>query len=268
MHKIIIPFLKESRQMISLGIKIAIVVCVFSLIPLGAQPQLPVASEDIIFEINFDNKDVTADISEGKSDVIVKLGKIRLEKSLWGNALYCGDGGAKLRYEIAHNIDFSKSGTVILWFCPLNWKKAKLTHPRIFFFGIENSKGFLGIQVANGPRNLDILERKIRILLLYFKHIPSAQVNINSITSKGDNSWHMLAVTWGRDEIGLSLNGTLWALKKINGEFKKEYFKGCSFSLGSNVGANYLLDMFRIYKRRLTGQELKDIYYKKLKRNN
>lgn len=246
-------------------IKITVILFMFLTFQLIAQMQLPIASDNIIFEVEFDNKDTTADISQGKPNVLKTLGKIVLKKSPWGNALYCGKGGAKLRYEIANNIVFWENGTAILWFRPLNWKEVRFTHPRVFFFGVESNKGFFGVQVGNGPKSLNILERKIRILLFYFKHIPSTIMNINGISIPKDNNWHMLAVTWGKNEIGLSLNGAPFAIKKINGVFKKEYFKGPSFSLGSNVGANYLLYMLRIYNCRLNDQELKDIYTKKSK---
>lgn len=251
--------------MILLKIKITILLFVSSIIQITAQAHLPIASENIVFEINFDSKDTGADISVGKPDVTATLGRVQLKKSPWGTALYCGANGAKLRYKIKGNVDFSGGGTVILWFKPLNWRQVSSKHPRVFFFGVESSKGFLGVQISNGPKSRNILERKIRMLLLYFKAIPATIMNLNDITPAGDNRWQMLAITWSKNELGLSLNGAPFAIKKIAGELKQEYFTGRSFSLGSNVGANYLLDMFRIYNRRLADQELKDIYLEERK---
>ncbi len=241
-------------------IECLLLLLIFPLILLSAQPKLPVASENIIFETEFKDKDVTADISEGSPDISLKLGKVILKDSPWGKALYCGKGGAKLRYEIAKNVEFWNKGTAILWFRPLDWSKVSLQHSRVFFFGVESSKGFLGVQVSSGPKSQNILERNIRILLLYFKHIPSTTMSINGPAAPGDNKWHMLAVTWSKNEIGLSLDGAPFALKKINGELKKEYFQCPSFSIGSDVGANYLLQMLRIYNCRLNNQDLKNIY--------
>ena len=77
-------------------IECLLLLLMFPLVQLSARPKLPVASENIIFETEFNDKDITADISEGSPDISLKLGKVVVKDSLWGKALYCGKGGGKI----------------------------------------------------------------------------------------------------------------------------------------------------------------------------
>ena len=222
--------------------------------------KLPVASEAIIFEQNFDDKSAFPEMAVGKAKPVAVIGKLSFKNGIKGWALACGAGGSKIRYMMKSNLDFDNPGTITFWFCPVNWRNASRKHPRVFFWGLEYSKGFVGLQVANGPRYLNISERKIRILLLYFKDIPRTTLEVAGIQPKGDNKWHMLAFTWSKGKISLSLDGIPFAVKTMNENFRNKLFKGCSFSIGSEYGAQYLLDTFRIYNRTLTERELKEIY--------
>jgi hypothetical protein len=222
--------------------------------------KLPIASEAIIFEQNFDDKSAFPEMAVGKAKPVAVIGKLSFKNGIKGWALACGAGGSKIRYMMKSNLDFDNPGTITFWFRPINWRNASRKHPRVFFWGLEYSKSFVGLQVANGPRYLNISERKIRILLLYFKDIPRTTLEVAGIQPKGDNKWHMLAFTWSKGKISLSLDGVPFAVKTMNGNFKNKLFKGCSFSIGSESGAQYLLDTFRIYNRTLTERELKEIY--------
>ena len=225
----------------------------------NAQFALPVASENIIFELNFDSGETTAEMSGGQPKRVGKIGTVKFEKGMKGKALVCGEGGAKLMYRKKGNLDFSSSGTITFWIKPIEWEKsAKL--PRVFFFGMEYSKGFLGVQMANGPKGVSPLERKLNFTFLYFKTIADTTLSVKGFGRGTEEEWHLVALEWDEHTIFLSVDGRPLARKALQGTLSQKLFPRIHFSVGAASLAKYLLDEFRIYDRRLSNKELKRIY--------
>jgi hypothetical protein len=224
-----------------------------------AQFMLPVASDDIIFELDFDSDGTTADISAGRPKLLAKVGELKFAEGLRGKALVCGEGGAKLMYRKNGNLDFSSPGTITFWVKPIEWGKAA-EFSRVFFFGMEYSKGFLGIQIASGPKGVSPLERNLNFTLLYFKSIADTTLSIQGFGRGTEKRWHMIALEWDNHTIFLSVDGKPLSRKALQGTLSQKLFPGRHFSLGSNYHAKYLMDQFRIYNRRLSNEELKRIY--------
>lgn len=220
--------------------------------------QMPDASDDIIFYQDFESENMFAALSSGNPAPIVKFGKIKFGKGLRGNALFCGKNGAKIRYLLDNNMDFSNQGSVVFWFCPLEWKNSS-GQPRVLFFGTEDSRGFIGVQ-TEGPLNGAPLERELKIMLLYFKAISDAALSVKGPGQTGDNQWHMIAFAWDKDKIYLSLDGQPYSIKKLSAPLDNKLFPGKTFSIGSNGQYNYLMDEFIVYRRILTEIEISKIY--------
>lgn len=232
-----------------------------AIFPISAQHKLPVASEDITFELNFngENSNMNADLAAGNPKLITHFGKLKFEKGLTGNALYCGKGGAKLRYHLKGNLDFSNPGSITMWIYPIDWEKA-IGQPRVLFFGTESRKGFLGIQTANSPKTISPLERKLLCMLIYFKAIHNTSLLIPGFGTNADNHWQMITFSWEKNRIFMSANGNHYSVKNLQGNLANELFPDNNFSVGSDAQANYLLDNFRIYRRKLTEEEINKIW--------
>jgi hypothetical protein len=226
---------------------------------LFAQHQLPIGFDSITFELNFDNGVAMAEISSGRAKLINTLGVLKYAKGLKGKALVCGEGGGKLLYHLKGNIDFSSPGSVVFWVKPIEWEKAAEL-PRVFFWGVESSKGFLGVQIANGPKKSSPLQRDLRCLLLYFKSIPDSTLSIKGFGRGERRKWRMITFEWDENRVFLSIDGKPPAMKTLHGKLNSKAFSSHAFSIGSHVHAKYMLDEFKIYSRKLSDNELFKIY--------
>lgn len=220
---------------------------------------LPVASDAITFEQNFDNQTLLPEMSGGNAKPILVFGKQSYAKGINGYSLRCGKDGAKIRYSAKNNIDFDKPGSVSLWFFADNWQKSA-GMPRVLFFATENSKGYIGAETENDPKNIPILERKIRLRILYSQLISDSYLALSAIGSKADNMWHLLVFAWHGNSIYMSLDGTPFSSKGLTSKISTKALPSTDFSVGSESFQNYLLDEFRIYSRKLSDAEVKTIW--------
>ena len=222
---------------------------------------IPVASDAITFEQNFDDKSTNPEMAVGKAKPIHIFGKIKFVKGIKGNALFCGENGSKIRYLLKDNIDFSKAGTVSFWFFTYNWQDGAGKH-RTLFFATESSKGYIGAQIANGPKKKSPLERKIRLRILYSAEIPDCILSLPPLSVKANNKWHFMAFAWSANKIFMSLDGASFSSKTLPNKISTKALPSTHFSIGSNDSQNYFLDELKIYSRKLSDLELKKIWIK------
>ena len=162
----------------------------FFLLPVCAQERFPLFSEDLSFYQGFEDS-IDADLSAGREKPVWKAGTPRFESGLRGRALFCGKGGAKLRYQRNDNLNFDRPGTIVFFYRPLNWETEK-NLPRLFFWAIESGKGYIGLQGANDPKNICMCERGFHLMLLYGKRLPVKVYPTPPTGKKGWSGWHML----------------------------------------------------------------------------
>lgn len=218
----------------------------------------PPAGDALRFELDFDRSGARAGLSEGAAEPIQVFGNVSLPAGLLGKALFCGDGGAKLRFATAGNLNFDKPGSLSFWFFPLQWDDD--FRYRCFFFGTESSQGYFGVQQANDPKNRKPYDRDLQLMILYSKTVASTVVSLPPFGKKGLDRWHMIAVNWDAERVAISLDGQEFSYWQLKGKLDRTAVPSEHFSVGSNQDWNYLLDEFRIYSRKLRDQEVQAIY--------
>lgn len=224
----------------------------------GQDPHHPPFSEDITFYQSFDNGE-EADLSVGKPRVIWKSGEIRFEEGLRGKALVCGSNGGKLRFNRAGNLNFDKPGTIVCFYRPINWETEK-NLPRLFLWGIESASGYIGFQGANDPKKVCMCRRPFQLMLLYGKRLPQKVYSIPAPGEKGCSGWHMLAFSWAGDQLFLKWDREPAKLFANGLPLTDNDFPDDHFSIGSSDLWKYLLDDFIVYGRKLSNDELNQLY--------
>ena len=218
----------------------------------------PLFHDDLSFYLNFENGK-TAAISNGDANAKDQYGTIKFENGLSGNAFYCGSDGGHLRYSTEDNIDFDNPGTIVVFFKGINWHQEK-NFSRLMLWGIESSKGYIGVQGANDPKNICTCERPFHLMILYGKRIPDRTYELRVTQKRDCNAWNMLAFSWAGDKVYMKYN------KEPMKEFahpmglKNDDFPFKQFSVGRHTQWKYLLDEFMVYSRKLSDDELNQIY--------
>ena len=235
----------------------------FFLLPVCAQERFPLFSEDLSFYQGFEDS-VDADLSAGKEKPVWKAGTPRFESGLRGRALFCGKGGAKLRYQRKDNLNFDRPGTIVFFYRPLNWETEK-NLPRLFFWAIESGKGYIGLQGANDPKNICMCERGFHLMLLFGKRLPVKVYSTPPTGKKGCSGWHMLAFSWAGDQLFVKWDDQPSKVFANGMALQDSDFPENSFSVGSDSHWNYLLDDFMVYARRITDEELNQLYQANMK---
>jgi hypothetical protein len=224
----------------------------------------PPAGDALRFELDFDRSGTQAGLSEGSAKPIHVFGTVSLRDGLLGKALFCGEGGAKLRFATAENLDFDKPGSLSFWFFPLDWDADH--RYRCFFFGTESSQGYFGIQQANDPKSHKPYDRALHLMILHSKTLASAVFALPPFGKNGLGRWHLIAANWDANSVALSLDGQEFSVWQLKGQLDRKAIPSDHFSVGSDQHWNYLLDEFRIYSRKLTAQEVQNIYQQGLRK--
>ena len=235
----------------------------FCLLPACAQERFPLFSEDLSFYQGFEDS-IDADLSIGRETPVWKAGTPHFQSGLRGRALFCGKGGAKLRYQRKGNLNFDRPGTIVFFYRPLNWEAEK-NLPRLFFWAIESGKGYIGLQGANDPKNICMCERGFNLMLLFGKRLPVKVYSTPPTGKRGCSGWHMLAFSWAGDQLFVKWDDQPSRVFTNGMALKDADFPENSFSIGSDAHWNYLLDDFMIYARRITDQELNQLYQANMK---
>lgn len=220
----------------------------------------PLFSEDLSFYQSHDNG-AAADLCIGKPNNIWKNGKIVYQKGLRGKALLCGKNGAVLRYFRKGNMNFDQPGTIVFFYKPVNWEQDKVNKwPRLFFWGIESAHGYIGLQGANDPKNLCMCDRPFHLMLLYGKRLPSKVFGLPAPGAKGCTGWHMMAFAWAGEKLFLKFDKTTMKQFDFPNQLTEKDFPADNFSIGSASCWSWLQDEFAIYSRKLSDEELNEIY--------
>ena len=235
----------------------------FCCIPLCAREEFPLFSEDLSFYQGFEES-VEADLSLGRSTPVWKAGSVSFRDGLRGRALFCGRGGAKIRYRRKENLDFGRPGTIVFFYRGLNWEAEK-NLPRLFFWAVESSRGYIGLQGANDPKHLCMCERGFQLMLLYGKRLPQKVYAVPPTGKQGCGSWHMLAFSWAGAQLFVKWDDRPSKVYTNALPLMDEDFPEDSFSIGADTLWNYLLDDFMIYRRRISEEELNRLYHANLK---
>lgn len=215
--------------------------------------------DDISFFISFNDETPEADICDGNERPVHIFGKCSFVDGIAGKALVCGQDGAKIRFPRLHNIDFNHSGTIVFFYKGFDWDKIT-SGPRLFFWGLESSKGYIGGQLANDPKTQCPCQRNIHTMFLYGKRIPDKVLSMASDGEKGCGKWHLVAFTWSPGQFRMNYDRQPGKVFSLDFDMNESDFPCDSFSIGSDSHWPFLLDEFAVYKRRLSDAEIAEIY--------
>ena len=231
-----------------------------------AAQAFPLFPESITFYHAFEDSAV-ADLANGKDRADV-LRKPVFVPGLHGKAMLCGKGGGFLRFTRKDNLNFDKPGTILLFYKPQHWEADKGKKlPRLFFWAIDNGRGYIGLQGANDPKHLCMCERPLHLYFLYGKRLPSKAYEIPPLGKEGCKEvWNMLAFSWAGDKLYVKINDKPAKVLSHPLGLKDSDFPADYFSIGAANFWNYLMDDFTIYNRRLSEDELNQIYKTALKK--
>ena len=139
--------------------------------------------------------------------------------------------------------------------------KSRKSGPRVFFWGIESSKGYVGQQLANDPKTLCPCKRNLHTMFLYGKRIKNKTLFTKlSAGESGCEKWHMIAFSWAPGQLSVKFDQDTEKSYPVPFDLTEADFPDVTFSIGSNVHWEYYLDEFTVYRRRLSDAELSEIY--------
>lgn len=155
-------------------------------------------------------------------------------------------------------VDFSASGTVILWMSPANWNgKSNKEIPYILPFIASN-----GITKMLAGRQGDNSKIYAHAILPENKNI-----HLASYPNWHDDSWHMLAINWSPDSMGLSVDGSDFISQSLNSPLPGG--AADSVQIGNNFGDSLLpnlkVDEFAVLNRKLSANDVKKLYEEAVK---
>ena len=153
-------------------------------------------------------------------------------------------------------VDFSGSGTVILWVSPTNWSDKKDKEmPYILPFTASNGQTTMlaGRQGETSKIYAHvILPEKKKVHLAFY----------GATRTWLDGSWHMLAVNWSPDSMGFSVDGSEFCSQSLNSPLPGGAAN--TIAVGNNIGdsslPNLKVDEFAVLNRKLTNGEVKKLY--------
>lgn len=222
---------------------------------------MPKFEDAVSFYISFDDETPDADITVGKEKPFLILGKKPgvFGEGVRGKALLCGQNGSKLRFARKDNLDFSKPGTLVFFY--KGAFKSLTSGPRVFFWGIESNRGYVGQHLANAPKNVCPCKRDLHTMFLYGKRIKNKSLFTKlSGGEAGCEKWHMASFSWAPGQISIKYDNEPEKSYQVPFDMTEEDFPADHFSIGSNVHWEYYLDEFTVYERRLSDSELTEVY--------
>ena len=242
-----------------------ILVVFAALCSLGLPAQGPVSEpkfeEDVSFYISFDDETPNADITDGKDKPMAILGKKKcvFGDGIRGKALLCGQNGSAVRFFRKGNLDFDKSGTIVFFY--KGAFKSLTSGPRVFFWGIDSSRGYVGQQLSNDPKNVCPCKRNLHTVYLFGKRIKNKILGTKlSGGEAGCEKWHMISFSWAPGQISIKYDNEPGKSYQVPFNMTNADFPADQLTIGSSSHWEYYLDEFTIYNRRLSDSELAEIY--------
>jgi hypothetical protein len=222
---------------------------------------MPKFEDAVSFYIPFDDETPNADITVGKEKPTRILGKKTcvFGQGVRGQALLCGQNGSRVRFSRMDNLDFSKPGTIVFFY--KGAFKSLKSGPRVFFWGIESNRGYVGQQLANDPKKICPCKRDLHTLFLYGKRIKNKILETKlSGGEAGCEKWHMISFSWTPGQISIKYDNEPGKSYQVPFDMRNADFPADQFTIGNSAHWEYYLDEFTIYNRRLSDSELAEIY--------
>lgn len=236
---------------------------------LPAQQTQDSLAENVTFYCSFDDS-VEPDQSRGSDKIIVgNFDKSRFEfiPGVKGKAVLGKNNPQSLRFKIQDNVDFSKPGSVSLWFNPVDWivqtkdtpnhgnTQWKKTYYNSFFATSFMPTGYIVLQrtTSHVPGGKDVL----MLVFPCFKDITKSNVRLD--LDLGKNVWHHLAMTWDGLNYVIYLDGKERLRTSVPYKVTSDKLADC-FGIGMSSGLAF--DEFTLYDKVLSAEEIAGLYKK------
>ncbi len=219
----------------------------------------PVAADDLTLSVSFDNT-TEADLANGRATHSEFRGRIIYEPGLAGQGLRIGKDAGCTLYDCKDNLDFDNPGTIVLWFKADNWHGN--SGSRVSLWGLGNNNGHIALAIASTPADVCPCRRPLEFTIFHSKKRRNVRYTITPpALVKICHGWHMVSVAWAGEQLFLSYDGAPYKAFKLQVPLSNDEFAHCSrFAIGVNAGWNFLVDDFRIYGKKLSDEELHQIW--------
>ncbi|MBR2508483.1 MAG: hypothetical protein IKB71_01925 [Lentisphaeria bacterium] len=224
----------------------------------------PEFEDSVSFYASFDAASPDADISEGREKPVNVVGKLKFADGIRGKALFCGKGGANVRYMRKDNFTFNRPGTLLFFIKGIDWKTTPGS--RIFFTGFESGKGFFGLQIPGWPKQICPCSRELHVSFMYSKKFKNKTFFAQMPGGEAEcGKWHMIAFSWAPGQLRVNMDNLPGKTYKVDFDLTDDAFPIQVFSVGYSSDRNFLLDEYTVYNRRLSDGELVEIFNKYMK---
>ena len=251
------------------------------------------AHKDLSMAVTFDSYGVNADFAKGdKLSPVMRDTNLMLRMFIGfdGRQGYLPQAGENLKLPIAKNADHNK-GTVIFWYKATDYvpgtKDTKgVKRGNIGLFNIvfgENPSWGVNPPDGHFYKSNKVGERQVDMRLyeyadyIYFDYRNSlsracSRIQMNMKGIKQDE-WCQIAASWGDGKIAMYLNGELKLEAAVNSTYKdvagmpvKSGFVGIKSIIYEDVHKYGVgIDDFKVYSRKLSHAEIKNMYARILK---
>ncbi len=221
-------------------------------------------ADSITFYADFNDAELAASMARGEAVPVRVRGEPRFEDGFFGRALLLGKGtDAVISYALRDNVDFTRPGTLSFWVCPVGWDREQIG--RRPFFSI-NAAGNASLQFLRWGsmigRNQDRLRDAFFLFILNFRDM-QAPYPRSGVSGLNDGMWHCVVITWDDDAISLYVDGVVSQRSEWSRPFDARDFPpeaDLTLDLGGAGIDNTLLDAFTVYDRRLSDDEIREIF--------
>ncbi len=221
-----------------------------------------VAADALTMSVNFNDGTTSAELANGRNTPVEERGAVKFVEGLHGSkALVSGSSGATIIYECKDNLNFDAPGTLMLWF-KSNAEWHKTPPPPVVFWGLGGQNGgYLGVRISSMPTNVCACRRQLELMLYYCTQRNDATYTLQPpALSKLCRGWHLMAMAWSGSQMFLSFDGMPFRPYQMEKPLSNAEYAHCSaFALGY-PGSEFLLDDFRIYGKKLSDEELQEIW--------
>jgi len=235
------------------AIKILLLLFIFAL----AGGASGIERSDVTFYNPFEDDDTNdAQIAAGSPRSRTASGSVTLVPGRRGKAILLFGKSEPLVYETAGNID-ETSGTIALWFKPVDWEKGD-TNARQFFSAGGRERGY-GV----------LFYKFWTHLYFYVQHTYDGKKKIYIASAPNFHFkrgvWTHLAATWDGERLALFVNGEhvssaiMPAGQIVKGGFKNTFTIGAENQRAGSP-ADTALDEFYIFRRALSKAEIRQLY--------
>lgn len=226
-------------------------------------PVMEKYADSISFYVNFDDDTVNPAMAGGEKILKMPPKDTGFAPGLFGKGLRFG----RASYHCPGNMDFSKPGTLVYWMSPAADWPAEGKYPYLFPL-IAFPGG--GSKIVQGRQNGDYGKTRVYVNV----ETPDRKDWISNGISGGSGpewtkgSWHMITFTWTPQSVGISIDGKPvheTTLKHPLANSEGDWFMFTT-QFKDEGEHQTMIDEIMIFNRKLTDEELKNLYEETMKK--